>query len=224
MQQPRTEQMAVFDPEGLSDWPQPVRWSILTGCKNPITAARRAAALAERITLDDSDEADRVRATVAAVLRCCLHAAARADCTVAQVRDWIENRTNRTPVAILELVFPAWARELSLLLAAAGTDDEAFEAAARLFEPLTVPSRSAAVDAPPAESFDLDRFMRSGPNTVYLVSRGTTDAMAAFTAVFAAEAHEAARQSSHTGAARPDPTVWLTVGPDNPAPLHLAAA
>ncbi|WP_194290944.1 type IV secretory system conjugative DNA transfer family protein [Nocardia aurantia] len=215
-------QVAVFDPEQLTGWPHPVRWSILAGCKDPDTAIRRADALAKAMPLEGTRNGAYFEQKAATVLRCCLYAAAVSDATIHDVRVWIGNRTNRAAVEVLALTFPSWASELNQILGSASeSSDDVLAAAARLLEPLASPKLLAAVDVPVHESFDVHQFVLSGANTLYLVSKGTTRSMAPFVAALAAEVHYVAdRASQRAPMKRLDPPIRLVLDEmNNVAPI-----
>ncbi|WP_405165603.1 type IV secretory system conjugative DNA transfer family protein [Nocardia sp. NBC_01499] len=209
--------VAVFDPEGLTGWPAGLRWSFLAGCTDPDTAIRRADAAARAMPLEGTRNGAYFEQKAATVLRCCLHAAATANYSIRDVRVWISARTNRTPVDILAQTLPDWASELDQILASGSeSTDDVLAAASRLLEPLASPKLLAAIDVDLSESFDVERFVLSGANTLYLVSRGSTRSMAPFVAALAAEVHHVAdRASQRMPGKRLDPPVRLVLDETN---------
>ncbi|MQY18959.1 hypothetical protein NRB20_20430 [Nocardia sp. RB20] len=220
----RTERgrIAVFDPESLTGWPESIRWSPLTGCDDPDTAIRRAAALARAMPLEGTKNGAYFEQKAATLVRCYLHAAALGEHSIRDVRVWVSARTNRTAVNILTETLPDWATELEQILGSASeSTDDVLAAAARLLEPLASPKLLAAVDIPIQESFDIAEFVLSGANTLYLVSKGTSRSMAPFVTALAAEVHHTAdRESQHRPGNRLDPPIRLVLDEmNNIAPI-----
>ncbi|WP_157777510.1 type IV secretory system conjugative DNA transfer family protein [Nocardia terpenica] len=214
--------VAVFDPEDLTGWPRPLRWSILAGCEDPDTAIRRADALARAMPLEGTRNGAYFEQKAATLVRCCLHAAAVAEYSIRDVRVWISARTNRTAIDILTDTLPDWASELDQILGSASeSTDDVLAAAARLLEPLASPRLLAAVDVPVGESFDAASFVLSGADTLYLVSRGSSRSMAPFVAALAAEVHHIAdRASQRLPGKRLDPPARLVLDEmNNVAPI-----
>lgn len=215
-------QVAVFDPEHLTGWPDSIAWSILTGCIDPDTAIRRADALARAMPLEGTRNGAYFEQKAATMLRCCLHAAALRGLSIREVRVWVSARTNHTPVDILASTLPDWASELDQILSSASeSSDDVLAAASRLLEPLASPTLLAAVDVPIEQSFDVADFVLAGANTLYLVSKGTSRSMAPFVAALAAEVHHVAdRASQLVPGKRLDPPVRLVLDEmNNVAPI-----
>ncbi|WP_158608048.1 type IV secretory system conjugative DNA transfer family protein [Nocardia panacis] len=222
LQRSRLGTVEVFDPEELTGWPTSIRWSILAGCTDPDTAIRRADALARAMPLEGTRNGAYFEQKAATLVRCCLHAAALADYSIREVRIWVSTRTNHTAVDILSEALPDWAGELDQILGSASeSTDDVLAAAARLLEPLASPKLLAAVDVPVEESFDVEQFVLTGTNTLYLVSKGTSRSMAPFVAALAAEIHHVAdRASQRLPGKRLDPPVRLVLDEmNNVAPI-----
>ncbi|MEV0246863.1 TraM recognition domain-containing protein [Nocardia sp. NPDC050712] len=214
--------VAIFDPEGLTGWPACLRWSLLSGCTDPDTAIRRADAAARAMPLEGTRNGAYFEQKASTMLRCCLHAAALGGHGIREVRVWISSRSNRTPVDILAAHLPDWASELDQILSSASeSTDDVLAAAARLLEPLASPKLLEAVDIDPGLSFDIQEFVLSGANTLYLVSRGSSRSMAPFVAALAAEVHYIAdRASQRQPGKRLDPPVRLVLDEvNNVAPI-----
>jgi len=214
--------IAVFDPEDLTGWPDPLRWSVLAGCGDPDTAIRRADALARAMPLEGTRNGAYFEQKASTLVRCYLHAAAVGGHSIRDVRVWVSTRTNRTAIDILTDTLPDWATELEQILGSASeSTDDVLAAAARLLEPLASPKLLAAVDIPIEESVDIAEFVLSGMNTLYLVSKGSTRSMAPFVAALAAEVHHLAdRASQHCPGKRLDPPIRLVLDEmNNIAPI-----
>ncbi|MCX4097703.1 type IV secretory system conjugative DNA transfer family protein [Nocardia sp. alder85J] len=215
---------AVFDPEGLTGWPAPIRWSILTGCDDPDTAIRRAAALARAMPMEGARNSGYFESKAATLLRCYLHAAALEHIGIREVRQWVSSRTTTTAHDILARHLPDWASELSQILTSASeSSDDVIAAAARLLEPLASPRLLSAVDIDQDAGFDVASFVLDPDrrNTLYLVSKGTTGSMAPFVAALAAEVHHVADRASQLHrSGRLDPPVRLVLDEvNNVAPI-----
>ncbi|WP_280385954.1 type IV secretory system conjugative DNA transfer family protein [Nocardia wallacei] len=216
--------IAVFDPEDLSGWPGKIRWSLLSGCADPDVAIRRAEALTKAMPLEGTKNGGYFESKAATLLRCYLHAAALDDRSIRDVRVWVPSRTNRTAVDILGAHLPDWAAELEQILGSSSeSSDDVLAAAARLLEPLASPKMLAAVDVPAAESFEVESFVldTAHANTLYLLSKGTSQSMAPFVAALAAEVHHVAdRASQKRPGKRIDPPVRLVLDEvNNVAPI-----
>ncbi|MFF0494584.1 type IV secretory system conjugative DNA transfer family protein [Nocardia sp. NPDC004068] len=215
-------QVAVFDPENLTGWPAPLRWSVLAGCDDPDTAIRRADALARAMPLEGTRNGAYFEQKASTLVRCYLHAAAVADYSIRDVRVWVSARTNRTAIDVLAGSLPDWASELEQILGSASeSTDDILAAAARLLEPLASPKLLAAIDVPIQDSFDVSEFVFSGANTLYLVSKGSSRSMAPFVAALAAEVHHLAdRASQRLPGKRLDPPIRLVLDEmNNVAPI-----
>lgn len=191
--------IAIFDPEDITGWPDPVRWSILSGCQDPDVAIRRAKALVGAMPMGDTKNGGYWEDKAVVLLRCYLHAAAVSGASLGKVRVWVNSRKGREPREILTRSMPDWESELSQILdSGSDSSDDMIGAASRLLAPLASPSLLRAVDVPVRESFDLEQFIRSGGDTLYLVSKGKDNSAAPFIAALASEAHYLADRYSQT--------------------------
>lgn len=187
----------VFDPERITMWPFPMRWSLLAGCEDPDTALRRAAALVKAMPMGDgSTNAAYFESKAAVLMRCYLYAAAKLGKDLRTVRRWASSRSVNEVQVLLDAELPDWGAEFSQLLGS-GSDsaDDVVSTASRLLEPLASPRLMDAVDISPAESVDLEALVRAG-GTVYLISKGKSLSCAPFVAVMANELHHIAEQIS----------------------------
>lgn len=92
----------VFDPEGITAWPDRVRWNMVDGCADTTEAARRAAALvAARPLGSDSKNGGFFAEAALTVLRCLLHAAALGRHDMRAVMLWVRDFEDDTPYNIL---------------------------------------------------------------------------------------------------------------------------
>ena len=206
-------QAEIFDPEGLIGHPDPLRWSLLAGCQDEETAARRAEAWVKAVPMGDTKDSSFWEGKAKTLMRCYLHAAAHRGKGLAAVCSWVTNRRASEPLEILDSVNPAWAAEIRQIVEAqSDSSDDMFHAVATLVEPLSNPRLLAAVDTPADESVDLEELVLGGPNTLYLVSKGTSGSVAPIVAVFAAEVyHILDRASLRTRSERLDPPARLVL-------------
>ncbi|WJJ14707.1 TraM recognition domain-containing protein (plasmid) [Prescottella equi] len=179
----------VFDPEQITKWPFPMRWSILAGCDDPETAMRRAAALAGAMPMQGTSNADYFEGKAATLMRCYLYAAAVSGEDLRTLRRWVSLREVPQVQQILDRELPDWGAEYAQMTGS-GSDsqDDVIATAIRLLEPLASPRLMEAVNVPIAESADLESLIRAG-GTMYLISKGTKQSVAPFVSVVANELH-----------------------------------
>ncbi|RRQ25323.1 TraG family protein [Rhodococcus sp. Eu-32] len=191
--------IAIFDPENITGWPQPIRWSILSGCQDPDVAIRRAQGLVSAMPMGDTKNGGYWEDKAVVLLRCYLHAAAVTGASLGTLRVWVNSRKGREPREILARTMPAWESELAQILdSGSDSSDDMIGAASRLLAPLASPSLLESIDVPIGQSFDIAEFIRSGGDTLYLVSKGKDNSAAPFVAALATEVHYLADRHSQT--------------------------
>lgn len=191
----RVGQVFVFDPEGISAWPDKLRWSIIAGCDDPDTALRRAEALVNAMPIDDAKNGAYFTAKATVLMRCYLYAAARLGESIRTVRVWASSRNVPAVRNVLADELPDWSKELEQTLGSqADSSEDIIGATSRLLEPLASPSLLDAVDVPADESADLRSIITSGSNSLYLLSEGTSGSVAPFVAALAAEVYHLAKE------------------------------
>ncbi|MEH6793386.1 MAG: TraM recognition domain-containing protein [Rhodococcus sp. (in: high G+C Gram-positive bacteria)] len=191
--------VSIFDPGNITGWPDPIRWSILSGCQDPDVAIRRAQSLVSAMPMGDTKNGGYWEDKAVVLLRCYLHAAAISGADLATLRVWVNSRKGREPREILMRTMPGWEAELGQILdSGSDSSDDMIGAASRLLAPLASPALLKAVDVPMRESFDIDEFIRSGTDTLYLVSKGKDNSAAPFIAALASEVHYLADRHSQT--------------------------
>jgi type IV secretory pathway TraG/TraD family ATPase VirD4 len=167
----------VFDPNGLINWPEQLRWSPINGCHEPMAAANRSTSLILGSGLEIVGESALFIASAITVMRCYLHAAALGRRTLRDVVRWTSQPTNPEPIRILRAEENAgraaegWASELESL----STRDGRMRGAvwANVAQALTCFSDPAVLEAcspGPDETFDLATFL-SGRNTLYILGK-----------------------------------------------------
>lgn len=106
----------VFDPEGLTAWPDRVRWNIVDGCADAGEATKRAAAMIAARPLDSGKNAGFFNDAANKVLRCLLHAAALGGHDMRTVMAWARDFEDDAPYNILrthEGAATGWVQDLA---------------------------------------------------------------------------------------------------------------
>ncbi|MBY4212631.1 TraM recognition domain-containing protein [Rhodococcus fascians] len=214
--------IAIFDPDNITGWPTRMRWSILSGCQDPDVAIRRAQALVGAMPMGDTKNGGYWEDKAVVLLRCYLHAAAVSGAGLDTLRVWVNSRKGREPREILARSMPDWQSELSQILdSGSDSSDDMIGAASRLLAPLASPALMQAIDVPIDQSFDIEAFIRSGADTLYLVSKGKDNSAAPFVAALATEVHYLAdRHSQSLPGGRFDPPIRFELDEvNNVAPI-----
>lgn len=205
----------VFDPEGMSLWPEKVTWDIVAGCEDPVEATERARALVAAKPLDGTTGADFFAQTAATVLRCYLHAAALEGKSMRDVLRWATDWKVAEPYTILDehqMAAENWRADLEVLTrgAAQETTHSTQQALKVVLDPLASPEALASV-MPSRNMVSLDSFLRSS-DTLYLMSQsGQGSAAPLTTALVATVERHARRMSQHTVSGRLDPPLSLVL-------------
>ncbi|MDA8265614.1 MAG: TraM recognition domain-containing protein [Actinomycetota bacterium] len=220
----RNGDIAVFDPAGLAPGTPTLRWDPVAGCEDPATAIRRAggflsggAANAQEQFWHDKGEM---------ILRCMLHAAALDGRTIADVRSWMANVSERAPDRILSShpdAAPGWGDELSGEKAGAQvTLGGIMSHASKSLVCFALPQVLAACSPPKGTGWDPISFL-AAPNTLFaLGSEAASANTAPLLSTLIGEVADAARQRAATSpSGRLDPPVCLWLDEVcNIAPLH----
>jgi type IV secretion system protein VirD4 len=168
----------VFDPNGLTHWPERLRWSPVRGCEDPLIASNRASALISGAGLQQVGEFAIYIAGGTTILRCYLHAAALAGRTMRDIQRWVSQQVNPEPIAILRQAeaygraAEGWAASLESLSInieprVRGSIFSNANVALNCFsDPNVMDSCSPADD----EVFDLNEFL-AGRNTLYILGK-----------------------------------------------------
>lgn len=203
----------IFDPEGLIGHPHPMRWSLLAGCTDERVATRRAEAWVKAVPMGDTKDASFWQGKAQTLMRCYLYAAASKGLGLAKVRAWVTNRRATEPLEILDTVNASWAAELRQIVESeADSSEDMFHAVSTLVAPLSDQRLLEAVDTPIHESVDLAELVLGGPNTLYLLSDGSSGSVAPIVAVLASEVHHLLnRHSQRVPGRRLDPPARLVL-------------
>ncbi|SEP53981.1 TraM recognition site of TraD and TraG [Amycolatopsis saalfeldensis] len=177
----------VFDPEGRTPWPNKLRWSPISGCEDYDTALRRAVAICSARPMNDTKGGGYFGGSAEGVMAALLHAAALASLGVDELRLWTTTKSRR-PEQILDTypdaAFGVAAELRGIIDSASSSNDSSgagaiYSTLALLLRPLASPkTRDACTPRPGEAELDIDAFIRSGRDTIYLVSRGRKNSAA----------------------------------------------
>ncbi len=167
----------VFDPNGLTNWPERLRWSPITGCENPLSASNRATSIVLGSGLRMEGSLAFYVGSAITVLRIYLHAAALGSRTMRDVIRWAEQPTNPEPITILRNAqlmgrgAEGWAAELEARVAAPTKERGAVWSTVMVgLSCFSDPALLNACSPDPEEVFDLAEFL-SGRNTLYILGK-----------------------------------------------------
>lgn len=214
----RVGRVRVFDPEGVSLWPEPMWWDMVAGCDDPEEAAERAGALVASRDLGDAKNASFFQEAADTVLRCLLHAAAlKGGGTMRDVVAWARDFDNDEPYDILRdhpRAARGWRQDLAKFCrgAAHETVSSTDMSLGLVLKSFGLPRMLDAVCPGPGAGFDPTRF-HTTRDTLYLLSRSGKTALSApiFTALVTAIERRARLEAGHTAAGRIDPPLTLVL-------------
>lgn len=193
----RRGRVAVFDPERITGWPNPLKWSLLAGCDDPSTALRRAAAFVKAAPMGEVKNASFWEERGTTVLRCYFMAARVGGRSLMDVRRWVNTQDYKNPVRILEEHYPDWAADLhAVATSQSDSISDVYATAAKMLSPLADPAIARTIDVAPEDSIDLEEFVLNDANTLYLASEGDQDSVAPIVATMAAEVYRILNRAS----------------------------
>lgn len=205
----------VLNPMNVAGIPSNLRWSLVKGCADPVTANRRASALTGAGHHHGGDLDHWIQKATTLISACLMAADLSGVHTIEDVAGWIDRYGRAVPERIVRSN-PRANKRLRAALMAAGPTTRTVEGvrstAANALAFTTIPSIVAAVSPEPGtENFDPFEFVRSN-RTVFMIVQDTGEASTTagiFTALFA-EIHFAALiEGSKMG--RLDPPLSLNV-------------
>ncbi|GAA5188476.1 hypothetical protein GCM10023322_39250 [Rugosimonospora acidiphila] len=174
----------VFDPIGLTNWPDRFRWSPVAGAERPRIANERARAFIHGAGFRQDGEGANFVTSAIMVLRCYLHAAALGGRTLLDVIRWSTRPTDPEPVALLReaettgSAARGWAMALE---AAAQANPEhsgaVWATVVQALNSFSDPKVLEACSPGPDEVFNLREFL-SGRNTLFVVGDRTVTPVA----------------------------------------------
>lgn len=207
----------VMELTGTVTWPHKVAWTPIAGCRNYDIARRRADVIIQvgKQETADSSNAGFFGLTATNLMSAWLHTAALADKTMTDVLDWSNNPNDDTPVKLLRTADGAHEGVLKML---DGFYRQPQTTRANLWA--TVQTGTASLLGPAANtvfcgsvagSFDIDAFLRSANDTIYLlVDEDQADALAPLVTAFVNEIITRAKQLAQTAPnERLDPPLGL---------------
>jgi type IV secretory pathway TraG/TraD family ATPase VirD4 len=155
----------VFDPLGVSGWPNHIRWSPITDCDRPQVAARRAEAFMAGSRIDQGVNGGFWRATGSLLLRRVLLACALAEVGVAELRTWVGDPFNKdlNDVVGQSTSARAWLHDLTMMTRQRGeTLDSVALMTSLALDCFEVPQVINACSPERGENFDPTAWLASG--------------------------------------------------------------
>jgi type IV secretory pathway TraG/TraD family ATPase VirD4 len=229
----------VMELTGELPWPHRLAWSPVVGCERYDTARKRADVMVQvgKQETADSSNAGFFGLTATNLMAAWLHTAALTDRTMDDVLTWSMDDTNDEPVKLLR---DATAARPGVLKMLDGFYRQPHTTRANLWTTVQTGTSclfgeaAKAVFCGPAEtSFDVEAFVRSGTDTVYLlVDEDQADALAPLVTTFVKEITTTAKRlAQHADHGRLDPPLGMILDevtnvvplPDLPAVMSYAA-
>ncbi|MDP9797458.1 hypothetical protein J2S43_005970 [Catenuloplanes nepalensis] len=209
----RSGPVTVFNPGGLGGLASTLRWSPLSGCEQPETAARRAADLVGPQT--PGSEGERWASNGRRILAVLLHAAALGGYRMADVAGWVANPDAATPFVLAALkdspqpeAMRTAARQM--LGTNARTRDGVMLAITPAVAWTTLPTAAECGDVDPDDSWEItDLTDRAG--TLYLLGDEDGTVGPLLSALVAEIAHQARRTAAARPGGRLDPALLLVL-------------
>ena len=219
--------VAVFDPQQLAKGLKAgMRWSVVRGCEDPLTAMIRAKGLASATGFGGVSDAGFWEGKTTAALQAMLHAAALDGRDSKTMYQW-----SLSPAAAADAVqvlsshpdaAEGWAQSLEAMIQSdPRTRDSIWQGVSLSFGALADPRVLDAVSPGPNETFDPEKFLRE-KGTLFLLATGAgAGASAPLVAAFIEDLVETARKiAARSPGARMDPALLLALDEiGNLAPL-----
>lgn len=219
--------VAVFDPQHLAPGlPARMRWSIVRGCADPLTAMIRSKGLATATGFGGVSDGGFWEGKTTAAIQCLLHAAALDGRDSKTVYQW-----SLSPAAAADAVrvlstnsgaAEGWADSLDAMIQSdPRTRDSIWQGVSLSFGSLADPRVLDAVSPGEDEQFDPEVFLRDN-GAMYLLATGAgAGASAALVSAFIEDIVETARKiAARSAGARMDPPLLLALDEiGNLAPL-----
>lgn len=219
--------VAVFDPQRLAPGlPAGMRWSIVRGCADPLTAMIRAKGLATATGFGGVSDGGFWEGKTTAAIQCLLHAAALDGRDSKTVYQWsLSPAAAADAVRILSTNTGAaegWTDSLDAMIQSdPRTRDSIWQGVSLSFGSLADPRVLDAVSPGEDEQFDPETFLREN-GTMFLLATGAgAGASAALVSAFIEDIVETARKiAARSAGARMDPPLLLALDEiGNLAPL-----
>ncbi|MGP9490437.1 type IV secretory system conjugative DNA transfer family protein [Glutamicibacter sp. AOP5-A2-7] len=194
-------QVFVCDWEGITGWPNKVKWTPIYGCEDEDEALERGKAWANAAPMEGTKNGSWFSAKAGSVLGRLLHAAALEDRTMDDLLLWIFDSHNPEPITILEdhhksraFIQPLRERTESR---AGETEDSIKSTLLSLAEPLVTEKVLSQFRFRRDEAFDINTFLE-GQNTLHIVVDGEKSPLGTLSTMFADQVYRAARRKSST--------------------------
>lgn len=189
----------VFDPEGLSQWPNPMTWDIVAGCEDPVEATERARAMVRAVPNGEGGNIQFFERAAGTILAIYMHAAALGGHTMERVVAWSKNTRNQEPYKILEdspSAAPNWRDQLEQLTRgdAGPTIQSTMMTLSNVLDALRTGPALTAVSRS-SNGFNVEQFLDS-TDTLYLLSEGGEGSAAPLTTALVATIERRARVRS----------------------------
>lgn len=208
----------VFDPEGVSMWPDTTSWDIVAGCQDEEEATARAKAIVNARPMKGGGNSEFFTEAADTVLRCLLHAAALSGRNMRDVLAWTRDFNDDTPYEVLTThpgAMPGWVDDLRKFCRAKAEEtvastDMTLGLALKAFGTRSV--LNAVCPRTGAQTFDPARFW-STTDTIYLLTQSGETSICApvITALVASIERAARKQSTRTVVGRLDPPMTLVL-------------
>jgi type IV secretion system protein VirD4 len=209
--------IAVLAPTGMTSWPQALAWSPTSGCERIDVARKRASVLVQvgkPGTDDDSSGAGFFGLSATNLLASWLHAAALTGRTMLDVLEWAMDEHDDTPLHLLRQAKQA--SNLAVKLLAAFYDNppvtktNMFTTVQIAVAPLMGEFAQASFAPTPADSLNIESFLRANGTIYLLVSDDEAGDLAPLVACFVDEVVRTAyRMASRSPGSRLDPPLGL---------------
>ncbi|QQT71104.1 type IV secretory system conjugative DNA transfer family protein [Brevibacterium casei] len=219
--------VAVFDPQHLAPGlPAGMRWSIVRGCADPLTAMIRAKGLSSASGFGGVSDGGFWEGKTTAAIQTMLHAAALDGRDSKAVYQWSLSPSAAADAVQILSTHPdaaeGWAESLEAMIQSdPRTRDSIWQGVSLAFGCLADPRVLDAVSPDPDEVFDPEQFLRNN-GTLYLLATGAgAGASAALVSAFIEDLVETGRKiAARSAGSRMDPPLLLALDEiGNLAPL-----
>jgi type IV secretion system protein VirD4 len=167
----------VFDPNGLTHWPERLRWSPVRGCEDPLVADTRSVAFITGAGFQMGNDDSFFVSIAITLMRIYLHAAAVGRKSIRDIMRWSTQPTNPEPLAILRegernrKTPGGWAGEYEACMSREPRTraimwSTVVQALGCFSDPAVLDACSPTND----EDFDIETFL-AGKNTLYILGK-----------------------------------------------------
>ncbi|CAD6015994.1 type IV secretory system conjugative DNA transfer family protein [Agreia sp. COWG] len=174
----------VFDPQGVSRWPNPIKWNLVAGCDVDQVAMERARAIVAARPLEgDSKNSGFFANASETILRCMLHAAGLENRNMREVLAWTRDFSDDTPFKILRdhpAAAEGWYDDLRKFSRGESpeTGSNIEQTLAGVLQAFSIGAILDSVCPADGEGFDVDTF-HTTTDSLYLLTQSGGNALAA---------------------------------------------